>query len=247
MALLNRSSPLPLYHQLAEDLRSRIERGEFRKGEAIPTEPELERAYEVSRVTVRRAVQELVREGFLETRQGRGTFARSPKATQNLNTITSWAETMAAQGKNPDTRLTRIEQVPAPPEVAELLGLDPGAEVTRVERVRYADAEPVCLMTNYLVSDLVPGLEDRGIDGESLYTTLESRYRIRLGWAKERVGARAATSMEARILRIKSGAPLLSILRVSYDSDDRPVEVVLAANRADRYEYSVSLHGRGRR
>lgn len=243
---LDKVSPVPLYHQLAMDLRARLESGEFGQGEAIPTEPELEKAYGVSRVTVRRAVQELVRENLLETQQGRGTFVSAPKAIQELNAISSWAETMRSLGKNPVTRSLRIAKVPAPPQVAELLRIPPGSTVTRLERLRCADGEPVCLMTNYLRSELVPGLTESGLDGESLYETLENRYRIRLAWARETVGARAASAAEAEALTVHRGFPLLAIRRVSYGFDERPVEVVLAVNRADRYEYSVALRGLGR-
>ncbi|MHB8066105.1 MAG: GntR family transcriptional regulator, partial [Ruminiclostridium sp.] len=113
-----------------------------------------------------------------------------------------------------------------------------------LERTRYADGEPTCLMTNYLVPSVVPGLLEKGLIGESLYETLEKRYNIILNRAEETVEAKSAKQGEAVQLQIKRGSPLLYATRVTYDITDRPVEVVVSITSADKYSYKIKLSGR---
>lgn len=242
--MLNKAHPVPLYYQVKEDLLNKINKKVFEVGDIIPSESELQGIYKVSRITIRRAIQELVQEGYLSTQQGKGTYVSQPKATQNLNVISSWAETMASLGMHPETKSIDFCEEPAPVAVAKMLNIEPGSNVYKIERLRYAAGEPICIMTNYLMPEIVPGLLEQGLMDESLYETLEKRYGLSFSRAVETVEARAATKDEAMLLRIKKGAPLLHVLRITYDADDRPVEVVLAASRADRYAYTINLVGR---
>jgi GntR family transcriptional regulator len=229
-----------------ESLLEKIKSNQFKVGDLIPSESELQEEYNVSRITIRRAIQELVQEGHLYTRQGRGTFVSRPKVSQELNLITSWAETMAAMGMRPETKRIEYFVEPAPVNIARLLNIPIGDKVYRIERLRYADGEPTCIMTNYLSPAVVPGLLDKGLKSESLYETLEKHYSIVLSRAEETVEAKAAKASEAELLNIKRGAPLLYATRVTYDITDRPVEVVISITRADRYSYKIRMTGRSR-
>ena len=242
--MLNRHSPIPLYHQLRETLRQSIENGRYKHGDALPTEAELESQFNISRITVRRAIIDLVNEGLLSRERGRGTYVSKPKITQKLNYITSWAETVIGMGMSVKTIDCIIEYVVAPSWVARLLVIPTGQEVTRISRVRCADAEPMCIMTNHLLSDYVPGLVEDGLQSESLYETLENRYHFVLGKAEELVEAVLADEHQAKVLKICKGAPLLSVTRVTYDVHDVPFEVVKAVSRADKYQYSSTMMGR---
>lgn len=244
--MLDKSRPIPLYYQVKESLLEKIKSNQFKVGDLIPSESELQEEYNVSRITIRRAIQELVQEGHLYTRQGRGTFVSRPKVSQELNLITSWAETMAAMGMRPETKRIEYFVEPAPVNIARLLNIPIGDKVYRIERLRYADGEPTCIMTNYLSPAVVPGLLDKGLKSESLYETLEKHYSIVLSRAEETVEAKAAKASEAELLNIKRGAPLLYATRVTYDITDRPVEVVISITRADRYSYKIRMTGRNR-
>jgi GntR family transcriptional regulator len=244
--LLDKSRPIPLYYQVKESLLEKIKSNQFKVGDLIPSESELQEEYNVSRITIRRAIQELVQEGHLYTRQGRGTFVSRPKVSQELNLITSWAETMAAMGMRPETKRIEYFVEPAPVNIARLLNIPIGDKVYRIERLRYADGEPTCIMTNYLSPAVVPGFLAKGLKSESLYETLEKHYSIVLSRAEETVEAKAAKASEAELLNIKRGAPLLCATRVTYDITDRPVEVVISITRADRYSYKIKLTGRSR-
>jgi len=242
--LLDKSQPIPLYYQIKENLMSKIKDNHFQVSDLIPSETELQELYKVSRITIRRAIRELVQEGYLITRQGKGTFVSKPKASQELNLITSWAETMMNLGMHPQTKYIQYSEVSVPMDVAKLLNIPLGEKAYKIERLRYADNEPICWMVNYLNPQYVPDLIKTGMLGESLYETLEKRYNIILSIAVEKVEAKAARSKEAYLLNVKRGAPLLHVTRTTYDADNNPIEVVMASSRADKYAYSVKLTGR---
>jgi GntR family transcriptional regulator len=242
--LLNKSQPIPLYFQIKESLLNKIKNHIFQDGNLIPSETELQEEYKVSRITIRRAVRELVHEGYLTTRQGKGTFVSKPKARQELNLITSWAETMTNLGMHPETKQIQLSEIAAPMNIVKLLNVSLGDKIYKLERLRYADNEPVCWMINYLNPEFVPDLLKKGLIGESLYETLEKRYKINLSMAIETVESKAARSKESSMLNIRRGAPLLHITRTTYNEDGIPIEVVMASSRADKYAYTVQLVGR---
>jgi GntR family transcriptional regulator len=242
--MLDRQSPVPLYRQLEELLRRWIEAGDYKPGDLLPPEPDLESRFGVSRITVRQAIAELVQQGLLERERGKGTFVREPKITQKLNQITSWAETIQAIGMSPRTLEIEIEKVQAPAWVERLMPSSLGEPVVKITRVRYANDEPMCIMTNYIKSAIVPGLKQEGLIGESLYETLESRYNLILSHAEETVEAALANKLSAAKLKIDEGSPLLVVTRVTFFQNNEPFEVVKAFSRADRYQYSATLMGR---
>lgn len=231
----------PLYRQVADTLRAEIA-ARLDPGEAIATEPELERRFEVSRITVRRAVDELAREGLLVRRQGSGTFVARPKVTEELGMLHSWTDGMRVQGLEPRTVDCEMLQVAPLPWVVTALRLDPEApeSVLRVQRLRYANDEPLCLMVDYLRLCFVPGLTEEGLIGESLYDTLETRYGLELARAEDTVAARGASVFEASLLGVAPGAPVLYVTRVTYLPDGEPLDAASVVSRADRYEYHVA-------
>ncbi len=242
--MLNRQNPTPLYYQLAEEIRSRIESGEYAVGDCIPPEPELEKLFRVSRVTVRNAIETLVSQGLLVKRPGKGTFVRAAKVTQPLNVITSWTETMLSQGMKVETVELRAEEKKPPRRVAEALRLQPDEPVVEVYRLRSANGEPVTIMTNYLVTSIGRPLMETGVSGESLYRILEEKLGVNLATAEEVVQGLAADKEQARCLGVKRGFPLIQVTRVTYDPEGTPIEYVTVVSRADRYQYSVHLAGR---
>lgn len=241
---MTKTNGVPLYVQVRERLREDV--SQMKPGEAIPTEHELEIRFGVSRMTVRNAVNDLAVEGLLVRHQGRGTFVQEVKLTHELNMITSWTEQLAALGYTARTSDLEIEVIDPPKRVARDLGLNPGDRVFVVRRVRMASEEPVTLMVNYLPVQLVAGLHEKFLLGESLYRTLEEEYGLMPARAVDTVEARAATDAEAKRLRIEHWAPVVCVTRVSYLSDERPLEVAVAISRGDRYQYRVELHGRAR-
>ncbi len=244
--MLNRGNPIPLYYQLADAIKLRIEANEYAVGDSIPPEPELERRFRVSRVTVRNAIDLLVSQGLLVKRPGKGTFVRAAKVTQPLNVITSWTETMLARGMKVETAELRVEEKEPPVEVSKALGLPPGQAVVEIYRLRLANGQPISYMTNYLVPSIGRPLMELGITGESLYRTLEEKLGVILATAEEIVEAQAADREQATRLGVKRGFPLIRVTRVTSDPEGVPIEYVTVVSRADRYQYSVHLAGRPR-
>jgi GntR family transcriptional regulator len=231
----------PRYRQIARALKAEIEES-LQAGDPIETEFALEQRFGVSRITIRRAIDELAREGLLVRRQGSGTFVAQPKVTQELGILHSWTESMRELGLEPRTVDCEILQVVPPTWVAQDLRLDPSApeSVLRIQRLRYANEEALALMVDYLRMRFVPNLMEKGLDGESLYETLEKRYGLELAWVKDRVTARSASLLEARLLGVEPNAPVLYVRRITYLPNEEPLVAASVVVRADRYEYRVS-------
>lgn len=239
---VNRSLDIPLYAQIREALRAEVNRME--PGLSIPPEPELQARFGVSRITLRKAVDELVTEGLLLREQGRGTFVQRPKVTHELNRITSWTDQLLALGQIPRTLHLETEEIEPPNRVAHDLKLSPSETVFVLRRLRLVYEEPVTLMVNYLPSKLVPDFPRKAPRRESLYETLSQEYGLVATRAVDIVETRSATDEEAKRLRVAAWSPLLCVTRVSHLFDGRPLEVGIAISRGDRYQYRVELHGR---
>jgi len=233
------NSVIPLYYQIREDLRRRIEAGEWKRGEAIPSEAELQEIYGVSRATVRQALSELVMEGLLIRKQGRGTFVAPPKIVEPLPRLVSFTEEMRMVGMEPSTRSVKVEIVTDPPKrVRETLRTDED-RFLRIERVRCANGQPIVLLVSYLPSSL--GIDPREDFSGSLYALLETKYNIRLGEAIQIIEAAIADEYTAVQLEIEEGEPILIIRRGTFTKDGRPVEYVEGFYPADRYRYTIRL------
>lgn len=241
---LDQMSGIPLYVQIREKLRSQL--AQMEPGDPIPAEAELGEKFRASRITVRRAVEDLVAEGLLTRQQGRGTFVQRPKLTHELSRITSWTEQLRTLGFAPKTAHRKVRREKAPTHILEALRLNKGEEVVRIERVRLANREPISYMINYLPSRLIPGFHQRKFTDESLYEVLERDYGLKPDMSVDTVGTRPASEEEADALRVERKAPVLSVRRISYLEDGTPLELAVVASRGDRYQYQVTLRGRPR-
>lgn len=210
----------------------------MKPGDALPTEPRLEQRFGVSRITVRRALDELASDGLIVRQQGRGTFVRELPITQDLTEILSWTTAMRRLGYEPQTMTCEIDVIEPGRWLGATLNLGLGQRALRVRRVRGADGEPICLMTNYLPEGTLPGLVDEGLREDSMYATLAAHgmYPARV---EDTVEARPATDWEAALLWVEPGSPLLQVTRVTYDALGRPLDVAVVGNRADRHRYTV--------
>jgi GntR family transcriptional regulator len=238
---LDQMSGIPLYVQMREKLRSEL--GQMEPGEPIPTETELEKKFRVSRITVRRGVEDLVAEGLLVRQQGRGTFVQRPKLTHELGLITSWTDQLRRLGFSPKTSHRKVQLEIPLAHVAEALCLAPDEQVIRLQRVRLASREPISYMINYLPARLLPGFAERKFKQESLYEVLVQEYGLVPAVAVDTVGTRPASEEEIDALRIDRNAPVLSVRRVSYLADGSPLELTIVASRGDRYQYQATVGG----
>jgi len=238
---LDRTSPVPLYHQLKEILLAQIKEGRFKQGQALPPEWQLCERYGVSRITVRRAISELEYEGYVDRQQGKGTFVIHPRIKREIGRLTSFSEEMKAQGRRPGSRLLNLQHKPADESIAFLLGLDEGDPVWIVERLRLADDEVVSYSISYLRLPHDVSLTPAELKKEvSLWALLE-RKGIYLSEGDITLEAIAADVHYAKLLDVEEGAPLLVREGVNYSERGVPIEYFRVISRADRYKYSVHV------
>jgi GntR family transcriptional regulator len=234
---------IPRYLRVYTSLKTQVEAGDYKVGEFLPPEPELQKLFNVSRTTVRKAVEMLAQEGFVSIQQGKGTEVLDFKATQKLQYITSFSETLREKGFAVSCRNVTVEAVPASRRVAADLKVDPDSRLVRVQRTTLANGKPVALMTNYLLPDMVPGIEKRIGSVTSLYAFLEAEFNFRMEAATDFISAKAASAAEAERLEVAPDTPLLVVKRITYNRG-RPIEVAVLNIVADKYEYCVQSKDR---
>lgn len=233
----------PLYQQLYRLLRHKIIAGEWAPEQAIPTEMSLMEKYQVSRATARQALSELVADGLVVRKRGRGSFVAPPSAEQSLVRILSFTEDMQQRGLQPQTRLISARLMPATERLVEKLKLEPEEKVARLVRLRLADGEPMSVEVSCLVYRFFPGLLEHDYTRNSLRQILQQQYGIRLARAEQTIQAIAADEEMAELLGVAQGSPLLYIERVSYSDYDVPVEYLRLYHRGDRYTLYNELRG----
>ncbi|GGP07592.1 MULTISPECIES: GntR family transcriptional regulator [Oceanobacillus] len=237
--------PTPLYKQVKQTILKEINH-HMKEGDLLPTEGELEKKHDVSRITIRKAIDSLVTEGYVEKIQGKGTFVKSTKIVQDAGSITSWTEEMHLKGKKPDTVKQHIYEVSPSLKMKRKLNLQPNEKIICVERIRLADGEPLALMFNYLREKYIPGFLENGFTRESLYEELEKNYDIVLEDATEQIKARLATDLEASRLGISPEDAVMHITRTTFLPNGAPFEMVEMVSRSDKYEYHINVSGRNK-
>jgi DNA-binding GntR family transcriptional regulator len=232
---LDRSSPTPLYFQLAQAIEGAIAGGDLPAGSRLENEILLAQRYGLSRPTVRRAVQELVDKGLVVRKRGVGTQVIQPHVRRSVE-LTSLYDDLSRSGEAPTTEVLSLDRVPAPADVAEELDVPEGDEIVVVRRLRRSRGEPLALLTNHLPGRFQP--TERG-----LYQYLRAR-GVHLRVAHQRIGARLARADEARLLDEPPRSALLTMQRTAFDDQGAAVEFGRHVYRASRYDFETTLVGR---
>ncbi|MFD5910031.1 GntR family transcriptional regulator [Streptomyces massasporeus] len=235
---LDRGSPVPLYHQLAQQLEAAIEQGVLAPGNLLGNEVDLSVRLGLSRPTVRQAIQSLVDKGLLVRRRGVGTQVVHSQVKRPLE-LSSLYDDLETAGQAPTTEVVRNEVVPASCEVAAALGVPEGDEVRVLDRLRRTHGRPVALLRNHLPVSLLD-LDGTRLESTGLYRMMRSA-GITLHSARQTIGARAATAQEAARLDEREGAALLTMQRTAYDDTGRPVEYGTHIYRASLYTFDFQL------
>ncbi|MGV3550565.1 GntR family transcriptional regulator [Rhizobium sp.] len=229
----------PLYVKLQQALAGAIRSGRLKSGDALPPERDLAEYASISRVTVRKAVDELVRQGILVRRHGSGTFVAKPveKVEQPLSRLTSFTEDMARRGRT--SRAEWFERglfTPSPDEMV-MLGLPTGGLVARLGRLRVADESPLAIERASISAEFLPDPENVG---QSLYAALEER-GVRPVRAMQRISAKIIKDQEAEMLDVASGSAGMTIERISYLPSGKVIELTRSLYRADAYDFVAEL------
>lgn len=238
---LDRTSRLPLYAQLSEQLERAIADGTLKPGDRLDTEVELAQRLGLGRPTVRQAVQELVSKGLLVRRRGVGTQVVQSPVHRPLE-LTSLYDDLASTGARPTTRVLALTEVPADQTVASALRVPVGAPVVHLRRLRSRGSDPLAVMSNWLPAGLVE-LTPELLETGGLYDLMR-RAGVTLRIAQQRIGARAADAGEARLLGVRRGTPVLTMDRTAFDDSGRAVELASHCYRADAHSFDTTLVAR---
>lgn len=233
--------PAPRHHRVFTVLRGQILDGQYSPDEPMPGEIELSGMFAVSRVTVRRALERLQREGFIERRQGVGTFAlpQMPGRPQQGD-LAGFIDNLLLYGLKTDVRMLEFNYVIAPCDIAQQLQIEPDAKVQKAVRLRSYQGRPLSHVTTYIPEAIGRQFTKQDLEQDRLLALLNEASGG-IASAHQRVSAIAADPTVASLLDVDYGSPLLSITRVVRDADDRPINHLRALYRPDAYEFAMDL------
>jgi GntR family transcriptional regulator len=239
---IDRSSPIPYYIQLKEALREKIDHGEWKPGDQIPSEPDLCELFDVSRTVIRQALKDMEYEGLIVREKGKGTFVAEPKINESLvQNLTGFYQDMEDRGYETVSQVLKQEVVHASAKVARYLNLEAGALVIEIQRVRYIQEEPIVMVTTFLPYGRCAKLLQAKLEHQSLYRFIEEECGLYISRGRRFIEAVAANEMEAQHLQVEKGAPMILLNSVSFLSDGTPIEYYHAVHRGDRSRFEVEL------
>ena len=241
MAELLPLSPVPLYSQLKELLRTRILDGTYPPLSRMPSEAELGKAFDVSRITVRQALGDLQKEGLIFKIHGKGTFVAKPKAFQNVSTLQGLGESMSQRGYEVINRLRSFKVVPADAQVAARLQVAEGANVVQIKRARLVNRELVSLEITYLPEAVGKRLEKADLVSRDIFLILENDCALPLGHADLAIDAILADAELAGALEVEEGSPVMRIERLTHTADGTPLDYEHLYYRGDAFQYRLRI------
>jgi GntR family transcriptional regulator len=230
-----------LYTKIEETIATEIAQGEYRPGDQLPTEDALLQRFQVSRITVRRAIQNLVNRGLLEIRRGLGTFVLSPRIEAELTKLTGFVEDMKAAGRRATARVIGKGVVAASARVAERLQLARGTRVMQIKRLRLADGMPISFDETYLPLSLGKRIVHKDLRLHPIFTLLEEEYGVPLVEADYQLEAVSANEAVADALQIKVGSPIFQIERTSMTTGNQPVDYEVLSYRGELVRFTTKL------
>jgi len=236
--LIIKDSHIPIYFQLEMEIKE-IVKG-LNPGDPISSEREFSEKYDISRMTVRQAINNLVNEGILVRKRGKGTFVAEQKVEQPLSGLTSFSEDMRSRGLKPLTKILSFQQINSDKSIAAKLKIAEGVPVYEVSRLRLADESPMALEISYLPANIITDLTEDTVYA-SLYEYIENELNLQISHATQTLESSLAQKSECSILQIEEGDPVLLIERFSYLQNGEAFEYVKSIYRGDRYKFVIDM------
>jgi len=236
---IDKDSPFTLYYQLREKLAKKISDREWKPGQKIPSEAELCKTYYVSRITVRKAVEDLVRSGQLVKYQGKGTFVTNISMEHKLSKFYSFSEELRQRGMTEFTQVLSFDIITATDIVREKLSLEQNAQVFVLKRLRMADEMPYTVETSHIPYSLCPDLTAQSIIENGLYNSMRS-LNVFPERIVEKLRATAVGKSDAILMKIKPSSPAIQLERLTY-SGIHPIEYCVSTVRGDFFTYTIEL------
>lgn len=231
----------PRHEQISDWLRQKIDSGEWQADALLPSEKQLGDQFDVSRITVRRALQTLESEGRIYRKQGLGSFVRGERLSQGLVRLTDFIEDMAQAGLEPSSRVVRFEPVLSGQDVVEALGLPEKKQVILLERLRLGDGAPIAFDCTWMPVLYGHLLEGKDLEKETIYHILESEFDIPITSGRFRIEAVAASEQMAEHLHVEIDTPLLLIERISFSGSEKRIYFQRRYYRSDRVAFEMEL------
>jgi len=241
MKKVDKQSPLPRYYQLKEIMRDMIENEQLKPGDTVPTERELCEYHEISRMTARKAIIELVHEGILFREQGKGTFVAKPKVRQNVSELVGFTEEMKKKGLTVETKILDFKIKEPTTKIKKQLNLQTIDKVFEILRLRLVEGEPYAIEKAWIPEKYARGFKEEELEGYSLYKVLEEKYGIRLSHGKQTMEPIILTSYESSLLGVREDILGLLFERRTFTDDDNPIEFTKSVYRSDRYKFEITL------
>jgi GntR family transcriptional regulator len=239
--MLDFNSPIPLYYQLKSFIQNQISSGTWKPGEQIPSEAELCDQFQVSRTTIRQAINELVTQGKLKRTQGRGTFVTQYNIEKPLFFLTGFSQDMKQRGLKPVSRVLKLEAIPPSAYIAEVLHLKENEPVIMVKRLRLADDQLMAIDVCYLPFNRYFALLHEDLEENSMYDILARKFETVPVRSVRSIEAISCPPPEGELLQVKPGFPVLYIVGTNFDQNDLPFEHAESFYRGDRFTFNVEI------
>ncbi|WP_239256935.1 GntR family transcriptional regulator [Listeria ilorinensis] len=234
--MIDKQSGIPIYIQIQSNIKQKIEEGIWQVGSSIPAERQLAEMFQVSRMTVRQAIQGLVDDNILQRRVGAGTFIAEKKLTERLEAVTSFTNLMLQEGKIPSTRVVSYGIRPASTQEQEALELPDNSNVMKIERIRYGDKVPILYEVASIPEKIASLLTKEDIMN-SLYKAIETSLDQQIGEAEQTMEAALVSEKVAPYLDVKLGSPVMKLRQITYLDDGRPFEFTRSQYVGSRFQF----------
>ncbi|MBF8179686.1 GntR family transcriptional regulator [Herminiimonas contaminans] len=235
------SSTIPLYTQIKEALRAKIIDGTYVAHQRLPSESEMINAFGVSRITVRQAMNDLQQEGLLFKVHGKGTFVAMPNVSQELTHLQGFGEAMRHLGHETFSEVFGLSSVPGTAIACLKLGIDLGAQVTEIRRVRYLNREPISIDYSWVRHEIGSNLSEKNLKDKDLFSLLENELGQPLHSADVEIDATSASAEIAARLNVAANSPILRIERLTYASESKPLVFEYIHYRAESFKYKLKV------
>lgn len=240
MKKIDKDSRIPLYYQLMDIIVEMIEEGNLQEDDRLPSERELCETYDVSRSTVRQAIQELEKEGYIYRLHGKGTFVSPEKFKQDLLEFYSFTEEMKRIGKTPSSKVLDFEVARCNEKLARKMNLNVGDKIYIFTRLRLANDEPMMVETSHVPYNRFPGITKEELEEYAMYDIFTKRYNAKFTYAEEIFQPVLTRKDEAKLLNYSEGLPGMMIERLTYENGN-VIEYTKGIARGDRFKYHVVL------
>ncbi len=239
----DKSTPIPMHYQIRKFIQDNIENGKLVADECLPPELELAKIFNVSRSTVRQAINDLVVKDVLYRRKGKGTFVKPEKTVSTFfQKLNSFNEEMMLKGKVPSTRQLSFEVISAIPAINSALGIDKNEPLIYLERLRFVDNQPNVYMESYLPYSLFQGMEFEDMNDRSMYSVMSERFGVSVDRVLRHIEVANATRKTAQMLSVKNGAAIFLVTFTGFAFDGSvPVEYSISRYRGDVNRFIVEL------